>query len=701
MSQKEQGRGRCWDNQTEIKCCVKENRYLALGSITTCINSNNKKVVFVNGKNNDTFYSEDRKQAFVCNDQGKFVAPAPEPNPAPKPVYESTDTNEECNIKFQKMQQEAPGELTGCNRQGKPHGGYSVLYFGSDKPYYFFSKKDFKEIFASYDRQNNDKKWKTKNDLCVAISNLENVLSEGKEATTCNENSEVICRREKNEYSKKISAPIKKDMLCFADGSIAPAGGVLLNSVFYIDSNTWNNKKTCVTIEYIQKNLTDASFIAYHCTPKNKCSDGKQVRNQKAICGDCADIYDDLFKGLLSPATFCEKNTEWKNNIKNNDPRKGRIISFQPNGQERIFNRVLNENKCDAVKAYNEAEGNLTKAFPEKVFACVNPADKLAKTKQLCFDKNYPAYISLKVCENDDVMKAMQSGNTDNYYNAANKALVGARLNDRSGFRNYCREFIKDADIVKDSKYDANCISNAICADEKFTTLINVVNIRDNETEIKDQYNKITIPDDCKVNGGGGGDAPKPDNLGKNDGIKFDCEKHYNDASAKNKCKTEWPGILKKYNISISSETDQISGACETKDCICAFYAGETSATLNVALDKCFAISDNPIKDVSSQEGFGVEIRKFDEQSKITLADLSAFQLDKASWMTKTDGGVNWKRLGFDALGGVAVGALGGFVTNAIVKNSQVDKGFDAVRCKVAGQETSGWGDSFSIGAKF
>ncbi|MDR2685460.1 MAG: hypothetical protein LBB23_01650 [Rickettsiales bacterium] len=127
---------------------------------------------------------------------------------------------------------------------------------------------------------------------------------------------------------------------------------------------------------------------------------------------------------------------------------------------------------------------------------------------------------------------------------------------------------------------------------------------------------------------------------------------------------------------------------------------------INNFLNKCY----NNIQDLKCINDVGKEdditINDCDDGDncnpiKSTLADLSAFQLDKASWMTKTDGGVNWKRLGFDALGGVAVGALGGFVTNAIVKNSQVDKGFDAVRCKVAGQETSGWGDSFSIGAKF
>ncbi|MDR2686033.1 MAG: hypothetical protein LBB23_04680 [Rickettsiales bacterium] len=82
-----------------------------------------------------------------------------------------------------------------------------------------------------------------------------------------------------------------------------------------------------------------------------------------------------------------------------------------------------------------------------------------------------------------------------------------------------------------------------------------------------------------------------------------------------------------------------------------------------------------------------------------TLADLSAFQLDKASWLKKTDGETNWKRIGFDAGAAVAVGALGGFLTNHLVKANQVDKGFDQVQCSVGGISVAGWGDQLSVGA--
>jgi hypothetical protein len=100
--------------------------------------------------------------------------------------------------------------------------------------------------------------------------------------------------------------------------------------------------------------------------------------------------------------------------------------------------------------------------------------------------------------------------------------------------------------------------------------------------------------------------------------------------------------------------------------------------------------------------------KKDDQQTKTddttdkveTLADLSAFQLDKASWLKKTDGETNWKRLGFDAAGAVAVGALGGFLTNHFVKANQVDKGFESVQCKVAGSVISGFGDQVSVGKR-
>ncbi|MDR2685904.1 MAG: hypothetical protein LBB23_03995 [Rickettsiales bacterium] len=83
-----------------------------------------------------------------------------------------------------------------------------------------------------------------------------------------------------------------------------------------------------------------------------------------------------------------------------------------------------------------------------------------------------------------------------------------------------------------------------------------------------------------------------------------------------------------------------------------------------------------------------------------TLADLSAFQLDSASWLKKTDGTTNVKRLAFDASAAVAVGALGGFITNHFVKAHQVDKGFESVQCKVAGSAVAGWGDQVSVGSK-
>jgi hypothetical protein len=97
----------------------------------------------------------------------------------------------------------------------------------------------------------------------------------------------------------------------------------------------------------------------------------------------------------------------------------------------------------------------------------------------------------------------------------------------------------------------------------------------------------------------------------------------------------------------------------------------------------------------------GVPLIGESEESETTdskLADLSAFQLDKASWLKKTDGSVNTKRLLYDGGAMVVVGALGGFLTNHFVKAKQVDKGFESVQCKVAGMPIAGFGDQVSVG---
>ncbi|MDR2685929.1 MAG: hypothetical protein LBB23_04120 [Rickettsiales bacterium] len=109
--------------------------------------------------------------------------------------------------------------------------------------------------------------------------------------------------------------------------------------------------------------------------------------------------------------------------------------------------------------------------------------------------------------------------------------------------------------------------------------------------------------------------------------------------------------------------------------------------------------------EVNGEKGKEVEAedkQTTEAETKVSdkLADLSAFQLDKASWLKKTDGETNWKRLGWDAGAAVALGAVGGFLTNHLVKAKQVDKGFEAVQCSVAGFAVAGFGDQVSVGKR-
>ncbi|MDR2685618.1 MAG: hypothetical protein LBB23_02480 [Rickettsiales bacterium] len=108
---------------------------------------------------------------------------------------------------------------------------------------------------------------------------------------------------------------------------------------------------------------------------------------------------------------------------------------------------------------------------------------------------------------------------------------------------------------------------------------------------------------------------------------------------------------------------------------------------------------NSPPVEGSPQAGVGQEFDtgKEPESETPTLADLSAFQLDGASWLTKTDGTLNTKRLLFDAGAGVALGAIGGFLTNHLVKSGQIDKGFEDIQCSVAGRPIMNFDDRVRI----
>jgi|GEM_PF-5370843 len=75
-------------------------------------------------------------------------------------------------------------------------------------------------------------------------------------------------------------------------------------------------------------------------------------------------------------------------------------------------------------------------------------------------------------------------------------------------------------------------------------------------------------------------------------------------------------------------------------------------------------------------------------------------ELTRSSGWTDAGGGFNYARFGIDAAAAVVLGSVGGFITNRLVKNSQVEKGFENVMCTVGGSPVAGWGDVFMVGPR-
>lgn len=88
-------------------------------------------------------------------------------------------------------------------------------------------------------------------------------------------------------------------------------------------------------------------------------------------------------------------------------------------------------------------------------------------------------------------------------------------------------------------------------------------------------------------------------------------------------------------------------------------------------------------------------------QQKLKSVAISGnWDLDDANRFVDSDGTWNEARIAVDVAAGVALGAVGGFVVNSLVKSSQSDSGFDSVSCRVAGQDIAGWRDVVSVAAR-
>lgn len=99
----------------------------------------------------------------------------------------------------------------------------------------------------------------------------------------------------------------------------------------------------------------------------------------------------------------------------------------------------------------------------------------------------------------------------------------------------------------------------------------------------------------------------------------------------------------------------------------------------------------------SKTGGISAEKRKeiADLHSKLVALGWSSMERDV--WKDK-DGEFNTARLASDSIAGVVLGTAGGLISSHVIKKSQIKKGFEDIRCVIAGQSVADWGDLFQVG---
>lgn len=79
-----------------------------------------------------------------------------------------------------------------------------------------------------------------------------------------------------------------------------------------------------------------------------------------------------------------------------------------------------------------------------------------------------------------------------------------------------------------------------------------------------------------------------------------------------------------------------------------------------------------------------------------SINDASA-TLDVSKWRN-TEGNFNTSRLLSDSIAGVVLGTAGGLITSHVVKQGQIENGFEDLQCTVGGQVVANWNDQFRVG---
>jgi len=95
-------------------------------------------------------------------------------------------------------------------------------------------------------------------------------------------------------------------------------------------------------------------------------------------------------------------------------------------------------------------------------------------------------------------------------------------------------------------------------------------------------------------------------------------------------------------------------------------------------------------------------ISRQDDYERLVAAEMSKIRqieagLKKPSGWKTADGNFNGLRMGVDIAGGAVVGTTSGVLTNVLMKKSQLNSGYEAVRCEFGRGESVKWGDSFIV----
>lgn len=81
--------------------------------------------------------------------------------------------------------------------------------------------------------------------------------------------------------------------------------------------------------------------------------------------------------------------------------------------------------------------------------------------------------------------------------------------------------------------------------------------------------------------------------------------------------------------------------------------------------------------------------------------DLKAIseKFGQSHWKTAS-GNFNGARLASDSVAGVVLGTAGGLITSHVIKNNQINGGFQDIQCVINGQVVSGYADDFVVGIR-